>query len=224
MSFNLEKYLVENNLTIISKIREDVGEDEAGPSKADLKQTDKDFRDLYKKKKEYADLQKKVKAVLAKHAIKAPDGSLKLKDVIRQIRKKRPLGQNKKLLLIVDQFEQWLYSRDLLKDSNLIQALRQIDGLAIQVILLVRDDFMFPVNRLMGLLELEIQENRNFTMMDLFPISHACKVLKLFGQALNCLPEGEISKKHEKFIQESIESISVEGKVVPARLAIFADM
>ena len=150
--------------------------------------------------------------------------SLKLKDVIRQIRKKRPLGQNKKLLLIVDQFEQWLYSRDLLKDSNLIQALRQVDGLAIQVILLVRDDFMFPVNRLMGLLELEIQENRNFTMMDLFPISHACKVLKLFGQALNCLPEGEISKKHEKFIQESIESISVEGKVVPARLAIFADM
>ena len=81
MSFNLEKYLVENNLTIISKIREDVGEDEAGQSKADLKQTDKDFRDLYKKKKEYADLQKKVKAVLAKHAIKAPDGSLKLKDV-----------------------------------------------------------------------------------------------------------------------------------------------
>ena len=150
--------------------------------------------------------------------------SFKLKEVIRQIRKKRPLGQNKKLLLIVDQFEQWLYSRDLVKDSNLIQALRQVDGLAIQVILLVRDDFMFPVNRLMGLLELEIQENRNFTMMDLFPISHACKVLKLFGQALNCLPEGEISKKQEKFIQESIESISVEGKIVPARLAIFADM
>jgi len=61
MSFNLEKYLTENNLTIISKIREDVGEDETGPSKADL--------------------QKKVKAVLAKYAVKQPDGSLKLKDV-----------------------------------------------------------------------------------------------------------------------------------------------
>ncbi len=79
MSFNLEKYLTENNLTIISKIREDVGDDEAGPSKADLKKTDKDFRDLYKKKAQYAELQKKVKAILSKHAVKAPDGSLKLK-------------------------------------------------------------------------------------------------------------------------------------------------
>lgn len=81
MSFNLEKYLTENNLTIISRIREDVGMDDEGPSKADLKKTEKGFRDLYKKKQEYADLQKKVKAILAKHAIKGPDGSLKLKDI-----------------------------------------------------------------------------------------------------------------------------------------------
>lgn len=81
MSFNLEKYLTENNLTIISKIREDVGEDESGPSKADLKKTDKDFRDLYKKKSKYAELQSQVKKILAKYAVKQPDGSLKLKDV-----------------------------------------------------------------------------------------------------------------------------------------------
>jgi hypothetical protein len=81
MSFNLEKYLTENNLTIISKIREEAGDEETGPSKADLKKTEKDFRELYKDKAKYAELQKKVKAVLSKYAVKQPDGSLKLKDV-----------------------------------------------------------------------------------------------------------------------------------------------
>lgn len=80
MSFNLEKYLVENNLTIISKIREEVDQD-AEPNKSDLKQSEKDFRSLDKKKKEYQDLQAKVKAIIAKHTEKGPDGNIKLKDV-----------------------------------------------------------------------------------------------------------------------------------------------
>ncbi len=80
MSFNLEKYLTENNLTIISKIREDAGDD-LEPSKADLKQSEKDFRGLDKKKKELQDLQKQVKQILAKYTERAPDGTLKLKDV-----------------------------------------------------------------------------------------------------------------------------------------------
>lgn len=104
MSFNLEKYLVENNLTIISKIREDVGEDEAGPSKADLKQTDKDFRDLYKKKKEYADLQKKVKKILARYAKRNPDGSLTIKN--KAAYKREVGGMPEKLKILKQQIQQ----------------------------------------------------------------------------------------------------------------------
>lgn len=80
MSFNLEKYLTENNLTIISRIREEV-EDEVEPSKSDLKQSEKDFRDIDKKKKELKALQDQVKALLAKYTERALDGTLKLKDV-----------------------------------------------------------------------------------------------------------------------------------------------
>lgn len=80
MSFNLEKYLVENNLTIISKIREEEEQD-LEPSKADLKQSEKDFRGLDKKRKELEDLQSKVKAIIAKHTEKGPDGKLTLKNV-----------------------------------------------------------------------------------------------------------------------------------------------
>ena len=43
MSFNLQKYLTENNLTLISKIREDIDVDSEGPSKSDLKKSEKDL-------------------------------------------------------------------------------------------------------------------------------------------------------------------------------------
>lgn len=81
MSFHLQKYLTENNLTLITKIREDVDIDSEEPSKSDLKKSEKDFKGLYKKKQEYADLQSKVKAIIAKYTVKGPDGNLKLKDV-----------------------------------------------------------------------------------------------------------------------------------------------
>lgn len=83
MSFNLKKYLVENNLTLISKIREEEEDldQEAEPSKQDLKSTETTFRNIDKKKKEYSELQAKVKAIIAKYTEKAPDGTLKLKDV-----------------------------------------------------------------------------------------------------------------------------------------------
>jgi hypothetical protein len=79
MSFNLEKYLIENNLTIISKIREELEDEE--PSKKDLEPTEKDFKTLDKKKKEYSELQKKVKSIIAKHTVKGSDGNLKLKNI-----------------------------------------------------------------------------------------------------------------------------------------------
>jgi len=80
MSFNLKKYLTENNLTINSRIREEENIN-LEPSKADLKQSEKDFRGLDKKKKELQDLQKKVKIIISKYTEKSADGTLKLKDV-----------------------------------------------------------------------------------------------------------------------------------------------
>jgi hypothetical protein len=75
MSFNLEKYLVENNLTIISKIREE--EDmEVEPSKDDLKQSEKDFRNLDKDKEKLEDLKSQIKDIIYKLE-KDPKGGLK---------------------------------------------------------------------------------------------------------------------------------------------------
>lgn len=82
MSFNLEKYLVENNLTVISRKREALKEEEGDePKQADVASAEKQFRGLYKKKAEYDALQKQVKAILAKHSYRDPSGALKIKDV-----------------------------------------------------------------------------------------------------------------------------------------------
>ena len=77
MSFNLEKYLVENNLTIISRIRE---QDEE-PTQADVAGAEKQYKGIDKKIKEFEHLQAQVKAILAKHAIRDAAGNLKIKDV-----------------------------------------------------------------------------------------------------------------------------------------------
>ena len=88
MSFNLEKYLVENNLTIISKVREakknPASDEDAmpeNPTASDLKKAEKEFKGIDKKMKEYADLQQKVKAILSKYTVRDAEGNLKLKDV-----------------------------------------------------------------------------------------------------------------------------------------------
>ena len=75
MSFDLQKYLIENSLTLTGKKRlsEDVDPDETPePTKADMKQTDKEMRDLQKNKKELAT--KYIRMYNEKHPVYFPKG------------------------------------------------------------------------------------------------------------------------------------------------------
>ncbi len=70
MSFNLKKYLVENNLTLISKKREALKEDEDQPSAADVQSAEKQMgtKGLDDKIRRYNEIKNKMKelAVLYK--------------------------------------------------------------------------------------------------------------------------------------------------------------
>jgi hypothetical protein len=46
------------------------------------------------------------------------------------------------VLLVLDQFEQWLHAKRAEDNTQLVQALRQCDGERLQCIVLVRDDLM----------------------------------------------------------------------------------
>jgi myosin heavy subunit len=77
MTFDLQKYLIENNLTLTGKIRMFEGEDQeetSEPTEDDMKSTDKEMKDLDNNKKELEKLQAKAKDIIFKYTIDTPQG------------------------------------------------------------------------------------------------------------------------------------------------------
>src|SRR5262249_1837018 len=103
-------------------------------------------------------------------------GGLTLKETVAALRRGGPGPAVKKVLIGLDQFEQWLHAR-LDAGAELVEALRQCDGGHVQCLVLVRDDFYVAVHRFFQQLEVPIQEGRNYALVDLFDLDHARKVL-----------------------------------------------
>jgi len=70
-------------------------------------------------------------------------------DAIAALRRGQVLRQGKKVLLVVDQFEQWRFDRRDEERPELIAALRQCDGEHVQAVVMVRDDFWMAATRFM---------------------------------------------------------------------------
>ena len=151
---------------------------------------------------------------------------LSLKESLAYLRRSDALGRNRKVLIVLDQFEQWLHAHRAEADAELVQALRQCDGSHVQCILMVRDDFWMAATRFMHELEVQLVEDENLSAVDLFPDRHARQVLAAFGRAFGALSaESEkLNKAHEEFLNRAIEGLSEDGKVVCVRLALFAEM
>ncbi|WP_372897845.1 serine/threonine-protein kinase, partial [Stieleria sp.] len=131
-----------------------------------------------------------------------------------------------KLLLVIDQFEQWLHGRGDEQSSELAAALRQCDGQSVQCLLLVRDDFWLALSRFMAALEVPVRQNHNASLVDLFSPEHARRVLAEFGVAYDRIP-AEVSARsipQNRFLDRSIEGLTRGGKVFPVRLALFVEM
>jgi serine/threonine protein kinase/formylglycine-generating enzyme required for sulfatase activity len=142
-----------------------------------------------------------------------------------------PAGQ--KVLIVLDQFEQWLHANPFTPDAlsadrrgELVQALRQCDGGRVQCIIMVRDDFWLAVSRFMRELEIPILEGQNSALVDLFDCDHARKVLAAFGRAFGKLPENSanISGEQREFIRQAVADLAQDGKIICVHLALFAEM
>ncbi len=88
-------------------------------------------------------------------------GDVDLKDTVKLLRRGRGLPANQKVLIVIDQFEQWLHAHREERDSELVQALRQCDGVHVQCLLMVRDDFWLAISRFMRELEIRLLEGQN---------------------------------------------------------------
>ena len=151
--------------------------------------------------------------------------TLSLSDSLNAIRQGKAQRGDEKVLLVLDQFEQWLYANGKNTDTELVQALRQCDCAHLQAIIMVRDDFWMAATRFMRELEIPLLEGTNSAVVDLFSLRHAQRVLTAFGRAYGELPEsGELSDPQKKFIEDAVAGLAQDGKVISVRLTLFAEM
>jgi serine/threonine protein kinase/formylglycine-generating enzyme required for sulfatase activity len=159
---------------------------------------------------------------LRRHCPDLP-GGLGLVDALAGLRRGRGFPASRKVLLVLDQFEQWLHARRGEEIPQLVQALRQCDGGRVQCVVTVRDDFWMAATRLAGQLEVEFVPGQNLAAVDLFDLRHARKVLAAFGRAFGALPDNP-SKDEGAFLDRAVAGLSQDGKVIPVRLALFVEM
>src|SRR5262249_36487330 len=142
---------------------------------------------------------------LRKHTA-APGGLSSLKDTLNALRRGHGLHAGKKVLIVLDQFEQWLHAHSADEDPELVQALRQCDGGRLQCIVMVRDDFWMAATRFMHALEVRLVEGANSAAVDRFPLRHATKVLAAFGRAFQTLPDrgADAESAQQRFLEQAV--------------------
>ena len=152
--------------------------------------------------------------------------NLSLKETLASLRRGQGIPVGKKVLIVLDQFEQWLHAKKEETNTELVQALRQCDGGRVQCIVMVRDDFWLSISRFLRELEIRLLEGQNSALVDLFDRDHARKVLAAFGRAFGKLPDnlGETSKDQKEFLKQAASGLAQKGKVICVRLALFAEM
>ncbi|MDX1929716.1 MAG: SUMF1/EgtB/PvdO family nonheme iron enzyme [Pirellulaceae bacterium] len=154
------------------------------------------------------------------------ESSTRLVDVLQEIRRGRILPRGKKLLIVIDQFEQWLFSHPQTAGQPLLDALLQCDGARVQCIVMVRDDFWMAATRFFHDLDIPLLERVNSAAVDLFDLNHAQRVLRAFGKAFGKLDshENQDHQAQNQFIADAVLGMAEQGKVISVRLALFAEM
>jgi serine/threonine protein kinase/formylglycine-generating enzyme required for sulfatase activity len=149
-----------------------------------------------------------------------------LRTTLGRLRRNRGLPPGSKILIVLDQFEQWLHAHAPdMEDTELVAALRQADGEHVQVILMVRSDFWVSTTLLFQALKINLNRD-NQRVVELFSESHARHVLHLFGVYYGKLPEGgaEFTRDQADFIDLAVKELKGNGGVIPVRLSLFAEM
>ncbi len=150
---------------------------------------------------------------------------LSLTELLSIIRRGGGLPAGQKLLLVIDQLEQWLNAHPSIAGQQLLEALLQCDGSRVQAIVMVRDDFWMAATRFFRQLDIPLDRN-NSAVVDLFDVDHAERVLKAFGRALGKFDVREASQRQERnqFVRQAVTSLAEDGQVIPVRLALFAEL
>jgi eukaryotic-like serine/threonine-protein kinase len=133
------------------------------------------------------------------------------------------LEKKQKVLIVIDQFEQWLHAHRGKTETRLVRALGQCDGDRVQALILVRDDFNELIAEFMAEMAQPLKEGENCKWVALFKQDHARQVLAAYGRGYEKLGE-ELTPEQEAFLDEVIQGLSQDHRVICVRLALFAQM
>jgi formylglycine-generating enzyme required for sulfatase activity len=81
-----------------------------------------------------------------------------------------------------------------------------------------------PTTRFLDALEVDMVAGGNTARVDLFDSPHARKVLADLGRAFGRLTAGALRRDEESFVAQAVSGLAEGGRVVPVRLALFAEM
>ncbi len=121
------------------------------------------------------------------------------------------------MLIVLDQFEQWLHAKKEEENTELVQALRQCDGGRVQCIVMVRDDFWMAATRFMRELEVRLVEGQNSAAVDLFDIRSRRKGAGgvWAGLRRTCLTiPAKPARTRSSFWNKPCPGLAQEGKVI----------
>lgn len=133
------------------------------------------------------------------------------------------MPDDRKLLIVLDQFEAYLHETDE-NGGWLAETLRQCDGVAVQALLIVREDFFREASTFMKVIEEPLLQNANFATIERFGKQHARRVLTGFGIALQAINPDAPDWAAEKFVEQAVDALAEEGRVTPVRLAMLTEM
>jgi hypothetical protein len=170
------------------------------------------------------DTEARLVRALAKHCPDLPAGATPAAAL--QHLRRAGLAAGKKLLVVIDQFEQWLQAHPEPQAAPLTEALRQCDGGRVQCLVMLRDDFGMIAARLFRALEIHVVGGDNFASVDLFDLKHAREVLAEFGRAFGQLPDdpGALTAEQAAFLDQAVAGLAEDGRVISVRVALFAEM
>lgn len=150
--------------------------------------------------------------------------NLTLPETMCMLRESSVIPPGAKLLIVLDQFEQWLHAHSDDDGNELVHALRHCDGRRVQVLLCIRDGFMVSLRRFLLALDAELDTARNYAIIDLFDKKHAEAVLERFGRGCNRLDTVTDSQQRQ-FLHSAVELLAgPDNRVVCVQLVVLAAM
>lgn len=136
------------------------------------------------------------------------------------------VANGRKVVVILDQFEQWLHWHPTMDDTDLVNAIRQCDGVNLQCVVMIRDDFWMAATRFFHALDIRLVQDVNSTAVDRFELRHARFVLSEFGRAYGCLPDHPtpLNSQQRRFVHSLVDSVAENDKVISIHLVMLAQM